>query len=171
MLGYPCPLDDPWAVVPQSRGACLLNWRKERIVAGEGGGGGLGWGPRGLPGSQDLKNLCTTYWPNRTTPRIVITIRIGSLRRFRAATCREERGGLQSGGAAEQQGGVPTSGAYPAASLRNPPGDAMVQYDIRQKAGHLAQEAGQTTLVDIQGQAVAEAQESHHTAPADAALK
>lgn len=47
----------------------------------------------------------------------------------------------------------------------------MVQYDISQKAGHLAQEAGQTTLVDIQGQAVAKTQESHHTAPADAALK
>lgn len=47
----------------------------------------------------------------------------------------------------------------------------MVQYDISQKAGHLAQEAGQTTLVDVQGQAVAKTQESHHTAPADAALK
>lgn len=47
----------------------------------------------------------------------------------------------------------------------------MVQNDISQKAGHLAQEAGQTTLVDVQGQAVAKAQESHHTAPADATLK
>jgi hypothetical protein len=47
----------------------------------------------------------------------------------------------------------------------------MMQYDISQKAGHLAQEAGQTTLVDVQGQTVAKAQESHHAAPADATLK
>lgn len=62
-------------------------------------------------------------------------------------------------------------GCHPAASLRDPPGNVVAKYDVSQKAGHLAQEAGQTTLVDIQGQAVAEAQESHHTAPADAALK
>lgn len=70
-----------------------------------------------------------------------------------------------------QQGDVPTPGTHPTASLRDPSGNVMVQYDVNQKAGHLAQEAGQTTLVDVQGQTVAKAQESHHTAPADATLK
>lgn len=70
-----------------------------------------------------------------------------------------------------QQGDVPTPGTHPTASLCDPSGNVMVQYDINQKAGHLAQEAGQTTLVDIEGQTVAKAQESHHTAPADATLK
>lgn len=79
--------------------------------------------------------------------------------------------GYRAAGQPAQQGGVPTSGTHPAASLRNPSGNIMVQNDISQKAGHLAQEAGQTTLVDVQGQAVAKAQESHHTAPADATLK
>lgn len=49
---------------------------------------GMWLGPqRGLPGSHDLKNLCTTNWPNRTTPKITITLRMGSLRKFRAAAC------------------------------------------------------------------------------------
>ena len=62
----------------------LCSWRKERIVAGEGGREKFRLGPQRAPGSHDLKNLCTMYWPNRTTPRIVITITMGSLRRFRA---------------------------------------------------------------------------------------
>lgn len=73
--------------------------------------------------------------------------------------------------AAGWRGDVPTPGTHPTASLRDPSGNVMAQYDISQKAGHLAQETGQTALVDIQGQTVAKAQESHHTAPADATLK
>lgn len=37
--------------------------------------------------------------------------------------------------------------------------------------GHLAQKACQATLVDVLGQAVAETQQGHHPAPADATLK
>lgn len=47
----------------------------------------------------------------------------------------------------------------------------MMQHEVGHEAGHLAQEAGQAALVDMQGQAVAKAQESHHSAPVDAALK
>lgn len=67
--------------------------------------------------------------------------------------------------------GRESGSTYPAAPLRNPPGNAVMQHEVGHEAGHLAQEAGQATLVDVQGQAVAEAQESHHSAPVDAALK
>lgn len=46
-----------------------------------------------------------------------------------------------------------------------------MQHEVHHEAGHLAQEASQSALVHIQGQAVAEAQESHHAAPVDATLK
>lgn len=62
-------------------------------------------------------------------------------------------------------------GAHPATPLCNPAGDAVVQHEVSHEAGHLAQEAGQAALVHMQGQAVAEAQQGHHSAPVDAALK
>lgn len=62
-------------------------------------------------------------------------------------------------------------GTHPAAPLRDPLGDVAVQDDADHKAGHLAQKACQAALVDVLGQAVAETQEGHHSAPVDAALK
>lgn len=46
-----------------------------------------------------------------------------------------------------------------------------MQHEVSHEAGHLAQEAGQAALVDVEGQAVAEAQESHHAAPVNATLE
>lgn len=62
-------------------------------------------------------------------------------------------------------------GTHPAAPLRDPLGNAAIHHESDHKAGHPAQEAGQAAPVDVQGQAVAKAQESHHPAPVDAALK
>lgn len=75
-------------------------------------------------------------------------------------------------GRLQQQGrGDQCSGTHPTTPLRDPPGDAATQHEVGHKAGHLAQEAGQAALVDVEGQAVAETQQSHHAAPVDAALK
>lgn len=46
-----------------------------------------------------------------------------------------------------------------------------MQQEVGHKVGHMAQEAGQAELVDVQGQAVANTWQNHHSAPVDAALK
>ena len=46
-----------------------------------------------------------------------------------------------------------------------------MQQEVDHKAGHLAEEAGQATLADMQGQAVAKAWQSHHSVPVDATLR
>ena len=46
-----------------------------------------------------------------------------------------------------------------------------MQQEVGHKAGHPAEEAGQATLVDMQGQAVAKTWQSHHSAPVDAGLR
>lgn len=93
---------------------CALGGRG--LLQGTGIGRCLGWGPKGLPGSHDLKNLCTMYWPNRTTPRIVITITMGLLRRFRTATYQEKRDGLWSGWTSPNSRGM-----SPPQTLTQPP--------------------------------------------------
>jgi hypothetical protein len=62
-------------------------------------------------------------------------------------------------------------GTHPTSSLCDPPGNVVPQHDVNHKIGHLTQEASQATLVDMHSQAIAKAQESHHTAPADATVK
>lgn len=79
--------------------------------------------------------------------------------------------GAERGAASAQEGGCRCLGTHPAAPLCDPPGNAVMQHEFSHEAGQLAQEAGQAALVDMQGQAVAEPQESHHSAPVDAALK
>lgn len=79
--------------------------------------------------------------------------------------------GLGRGAAPAAHTRLPVLGTHPASPLRDPPGDAVMQHEVDHEAGHLAQEASQSTLVDIQGQAVAETQESHHSAPVDATLE
>ena len=62
-------------------------------------------------------------------------------------------------------------GRFPATPLLNLPGNAVMQQEVGHKVGHMAQEAGQAELVDVQGQAVANTWQNHHSAPVDAALK
>ena len=130
-----------------------------------------------------MKNLRTTNWPNKTTARTMTTFLMGPFPKSRAATCQERQKGhgrrvlvapgarVGLGGAQQQGEGDQCSGTHPATPLRDPPGDGATQHEVGHEAGHLAQEAGQAALVDVEGQAVAEAQQSHHAAPVDTALK
>lgn len=69
------------------------------------------------------------------------------------------------------EGHPPHSSTYPAAPLRDPAGNVILQHEVDHEAGHLAQEAGQALAIDVQGQPVAETQECHHAAPVDPAFK
>lgn len=61
--------------------------------------------PKGPPRSHDdLKNLRTTYCPNRTTAKTITTVRMGPLPKSRAATCQEGQGSHKRGRHAGDQG-------------------------------------------------------------------
>lgn len=61
--------------------------------------------------------------------------------------------------------------AHPSSLLGDPLGDAVVQHELRHVAGDAAEEACYAVLVDVDGHAVAEAQQRDHPAPVNAAFK
>lgn len=61
--------------------------------------------------------------------------------------------------------------AHPSSLLGDPLGDAVAQHELCHVAGDAAEEACYAVLVDVDGHAVAEAQQRDHPAPVNAAFK